>query len=673
MNAALDCRRRFLPLLDPLNPCIKIIKPQSHLRMWSKNAERGAFNKPLPEALMKRARGLKALILMTASWGLSMAAEGPRLPQMEGPLDQVPPASPEGAAIWTQRCSSCHDHPVDRIPPHVFLQFFRSPEQVVLALTKGPMVPQAQGLSEQQIRQVATYLTGRPPGAIVDIDPNANLCKKAAPRMQLGPQDWPDWGIDLNNSRFQRDPGFAAKDVPRLKVKWVFAYPPGQVDGQPTVTSGRLFVAHRSGRIFSLDAKTGCTYWSYQAKGGLRGAVVVGALPHRAANDDRFAAYFATEDGHVEALDAEKGTPLWSTSVGNHPLIRLTGSPILYRDRVFVGISTQEELASHNRDYPCCTSRGAIVALDAVTGDMIWTAYTIDEPKPIGTSAIGTPKFGPAGATVWTTPTIDAKRNLVYANTGNSFTQVSVPTSNAVIAFDLKTGERRWVSQILAADNYCSDTPEKCPRTGPDVDMIGSPMLLTLSGGRQIVVATLKTGESFGFDPDQHGKMIWHHAPQLPLGSREAGWGFASDGTQYFQNGWGISALDTVNGKELWFTKAPAPACSWKAVEIGGAMALFGDNQCTSRSSAALVLIPGAIFDGALDGHVRAYRTTDGELTWDFDTGRTWQAVNGANATGGSINFGAQAIADGMLYVNSGAGGLNQPGNALIAFSVDGK
>src|SRR5262249_53284406 len=145
---------------------------------------------------------------------------------------------------------------------------------VVDALTHGPMVPQATGLSAGQINDVATFLTGHEPGA-THFDPHANLCTQPAPAMKLHSGDWATWGIDLDNTRFQRNPGFTADDVAKLKVKWVFAYPGSHADGQPTVTSGRIFVADRAGWVFSLDARTGCTYWTFAPKAGVRTAVVI--------------------------------------------------------------------------------------------------------------------------------------------------------------------------------------------------------------------------------------------------------------------------------------------------------------------------------------------------------------------------------------------------------------
>jgi polyvinyl alcohol dehydrogenase (cytochrome) len=533
------------------------------------------------------------------------------------------------------------------------------------------MVPQAAGLSSEQIRQVATFLTGREPDTVASINPNANLCTHAAPAMKLRPTDWANWGVDLGNTRFQRQPGISIGSVPHLKVKWVFAYPGSVVDGQPTVTSGRVFVSDRAGWVFSLDAKTGCTYWSFAPNGGVRTAVVVGALPAPARNGAKFAAYFVTENGFVQAVNAETGKPLWVTRIESHPVVRLTGSPILFKGRIYVGTSSSEELESRDPKFVCCTSRGALVALNAATGNIIWTSYTVGKPERIGTNSSGTPMFGPAGASIWSTPTIDTKRNLIYANTGNSFSPISVPTSDGVVAFDLKTGNQRWVTQALADDNVCTDSdPKVCPSRGPDRDMNAAPILATLRNGKQIILAAIKTGDALALDPDANGRILWRRNI-MPWGN---GWGYSADEKSFYFNGRaGLAALDAATGEQRWLTPASSPACSWKPAEVRQAVARFGKNECLNIQSAASALMPDVIFSGALDGHMRAYRTVDGAKIWDFDTGRRWDAVNGIEAKGGSINYGAQAIDDGMLYVNSGSGGVNQPGNALIAFSVDGE
>ncbi len=84
--------------------------------------------------------------------------------------------------------------------------------------------------------------------------------------------------------------------------------------------------------------------------------------------------------------------------------------------------------------------------------------------------------------------------------------------------------------------------------------------------------------------------------------------------------------------------------------------------------------MPGVIFSGSIDGHIRAFLAATGEIVWDYDTVRDYQTVNGVAGRGGSLDSAGPAIANGMVFTNSGYGqwqGL--PGNVLLAFSVDGK
>jgi polyvinyl alcohol dehydrogenase (cytochrome) len=96
--------------------------------------------------------------------------------------------------------------------------------------------------------------------------------------------------------------------------------------------------------------------------------------------------------------------------------------------------------------------------------------------------------------------------------------------------------------------------------------------------------------------------------------------------------------------------------------------------MCSPAQSAAITAIPGVVFSGSIDGHLRAYAMQDGKVLWDFDTARPFETVNNVRAMGGSIDVGGPAIADGVVLTTSGYptfGG--RPGNVLLAFSVDGK
>lgn len=585
-------------------------------------------------------------------------------------------ASPDGAALYKQRCAACHDHPSDRVPSRDVLAK-RAPEDVMKALTVGAMKEQGAGLSNDEMRSLAVLLTGKEPGTSAEPAADANLCAaNAIGSFAMGGPEWNGWGRDVENSRYQPKPGLKSDEVPKLKVKWTFAYPGKLTYGQPTIMGGRVFVTTDAGKIYSLDARTGCTIWTIDVHSGVRTAISIGAMPK--ASKSKYAAYFGDEHTIVHAVDAATGAELWQTKLDEHPLARIAGSPVLYKDRIYVPLSSWEEGVAMNLKYECCKFRGSVAALDAYSGKLLWKTYSItDPPKPFKKNSVGTDMYGPAGAAIWSAPTLDVKRKVVYAGTGNSYTDVETNTANAILAIDAETGSLKWANQVTAHDNFLVGCympgAGNCPKpVGPDVDFGSSPILRTLPNGKQVILAGQKSGMLYALDPDQRGKTLWEK--KIGEGSALGGieWGPAADDENVYvaisdvipkagkQPG-GITALKIATGEEVWHTPAPKPVCTW------------GRKGCNSAQSAAVTAIPGVVFSGSLDGHLRGYSTKDGAIVWDFDTGQPFETVNHVKATGGSIDAAGPTVANGMLYVNSGYGRfVGQPGNVLIAFSVDG-
>ena len=585
--------------------------------------------------------------------------------------------APDGAKLYEQRCAVCHDNPQDRIPPKSVLAR-RSADEVIAALTTGSMKTQASGLKEAEIRALAVYVTGKQPSGPVDPAQLANRCQAPAGPINLKAPHWAGWGNDLDNTRYQPKPGLKAEDVPRLKVKWVFAYPGTTALGQPTIYGDRLYATTDSGQVLSLNAQTGCAWWATSVGAPVRTAITVGQLP--AGSKARFAAYFGDERGNVFAVNAENGEVLWKNKVEDHPVGRITGSPVLSGDRLYVPVSSIEEAISRGDKYECCKFRGSIVALDAYTGKLIWKSHAIaEEPKPFQKNAAGTQMYGPAGAAIWSAPTLDLKRGVLYAATGNSYTDAPSDGSDSIIAFELATGKIKWISQALPNDNYIMNCRQpgvgNCPKpSGPDFDFGSSPILRKLPNGKDVILAGQKSGTLYALDPDNQGKKLWE--VRLSQGTALGGieWGFTADATNVYvpiadpfgppdQRKPGLTALKIATGEKLWNVPAPPAKCAW------------GTQRCSNAQSAAATLIPGVVFSGTSDGHLRGYATPDGKIIWDFDTAALpYDAINGKQAKGGTIDSGGPTIANGILYVNSGYGRiLGMAGNALIAFSVDGK
>ncbi len=564
-----------------------------------------------------------------------------------------------------------------------------TPEAIYATLTTGDMVQQAQSLTDTEKRAIAEFFGGRPLGAAEagDASHMTNHCASNpvipphtfAEHVEVAPAEWNGWGNGLANTRFQPaafgSAAFDSKFVPSLKLKWAFGLPSGgETSGEPSFFRGRVFFGDYNSYAYSLDAATGCVYWSFHADAQIRTAALVAPVRH----DSRatYAVFFGDKKANVYALDARDGTLLWKRNLEQRLLSHITGAPVFYEGRLYVGLAGSEEIVSSDPHYPCCTYRGSLTALDASTGAVIWKTYTIpDEPKPTKKNSIGTQLWAPAGASIWTTPTIDPKRHAIYVGTGNAFTEPAAKTSDSIMAFDLKTGKVLWSYQALANDaspGGCGPNGPRdaqCPENpGPDWDFSNSPILQTLPGGKRILVAAHKGGAVVAVDPDRAGKLLW--TADLSAGRDTSApvqvqimWGGAADAQNvyYDTRAVTVAAIRLTDGKIVWSrTIEPSPAHPG----AGG--------RPRKGVEAALTLIPGVLFAGGWDGVLHALSTGDGHELWQFDTARDFTAVNGVAAHGGSLGAPGPVIAGGMLFVGSGyvGTGNGMPGNVLLAFSV---
>jgi polyvinyl alcohol dehydrogenase (cytochrome) len=585
--------------------------------------------------------------------------------------------APDGAAVFQKACASCHAQPGpdSRAPTREVLRSV-APEAILTALTVGNMFRQGAEITDAERRAVAAFLSGRPVGTPGPPSIVGNCTSKPAP-LQASALDagWNGWGNGVTNTRFQpaAKAGFTATSVPRLKLKWAYGF--GGVNSarsQPSVLGGRVFVASESGDVVALDAKRGCTYWTYHAQAGIRTATTVG--PYQTANASGFAVYFSDGGATAYAVDAETGRELWRRKVDDHVYARTTGSPTLYQNRLYVPTAGVGEEGQGGRpQYECCTFRGSVSALDASTGAVLWKSYTItEEPKPRSKNAAGVQTWGPAGGGIWGAPTVDAVRGAIYVTTGNNYSAPATPTTDAVIAMDMATGKIRWTYQPTPNDVWTGGCKQEnppdsnCPeKLGPDHDFSMAPLLTKGPNGRDVVIVQQKSGMAYAVDPDKQGALVWQY--KTSDGSGLGGqWGIAADSTQvYFGvNGprnapGGMRAATIDGGTEVWSKPGSDRLCG----TVRG---------CSAAQGAAVTAIPGVLFSGSLDGGVRAYSTVDGSMVWQFDTNKEFETVNGVTANGGAIDGPGPIVADGMLYVTSGYVSLiGRPGNVLLAFGVD--
>ncbi len=493
----------------------------------------------------------------------------------------------------------------------------------------------------------------------------AQQCPINAPLGDLAAKPaWNGWGVDMQNTRYQpaKDAGLSPSQVARLKLKWAFGVPNAKsMIGQPIMAGGRVFISGDTHTVYSLDAVTGCQYWSFIAEDDVRNAPTIGPTPERS---NRPSLYFGDLKGNVYAVDATNGELLWKVKADPHPKARITASPKLYEGRLYIGVSSLEEVGSSNPAYQCCTFRGSVLALDAATGRQIWKTYTINEPaKPTHKNSKGTQLWGPAGGGVWNSPTIDAKRRLLFVGTGDSYTEPAPKTTDSIMALDLASGKIVWSVQDLGGDAWivgCDATPkpENCPtKMGPDFDFGSSPILKNLPNGRSILVAGQKSGIVWAHDPDRQGAVVWkiQTAQKAPSFTGQIVWGGAADDQNaYFGlSSGGVIAIGLAGGVRKWF--APLEPAEGRA---------------RGRES-ALSVIPGVVFSTGWDGVVHALSSADGHVLWEYDTVKSYETVNKVAAKGGSMGGPGPTVADGMLFVGSGFPGVQNglPGNVLLAFS----
>ncbi len=591
---------------------------------------------------------------------------------------QAAQTKPDGAALFKEHCSMCHvsGGAKGNRAPAIEVLAQKTQEEILRALESGAMVIYGNRMSSAERRVVAAFLSSNTSNS--EALSMANPCATKTPITSKGlqdPENWNGWGVDVVNSRYQAHTSIRADNVPGLKLKWAFGIPDASTAyGEPTVVGGRVFFGSGNGTVYALSAESGCTIWTYRAETTVRTAITVAAT-----GASRALAYFGDGEANLYAVDAQDGKLLWKIKADSHRAARITAAPQLYRGRLYVGIASNEELSGGDPDYPCCTFRGNVVAVDALTGKLIWRGYAINEEPHPTTNGESHAKFSPAGAAIWDAVTIDAKLGRLYVGTGDAYVDPAADGTDAVVAFDLATGKRLWVQQKTPNDVFnfgCIDPRHfNCPpQMGPDVDFGSSPILVNLGGGHRVLLAGQKTGVMYGLDPDDGGKELWQARVGKGSGLGGIEWGSATDGKNvYAANSdistltspganppppGGLAAIDIRTGKLLWKTMPPKTPCE-------------GKPGCSAGQLAAVTAANDVVFSGAMDGHLRAYAAADGKIVWDFDTQPDFPTVNGVAAHGGSMSGSGAVVSGRMLYVASGfTVTAGMPGNVVLAFEL---
>jgi polyvinyl alcohol dehydrogenase (cytochrome) len=584
------------------------------------------------------------------------------------------PAAPSGEAIYMQRCAGCHDNATGRTPAKAVIQGLTR-SRIMRTLDFGAMMTIAYPLRRDEREAVATYL-GRP---VAEPGPRPEaFCSDRTVRVgDLTTGTWNGWSPRNDNTRFVPADlaGLTAADVPQLKLRWAFGFE-GDTSafGQPTVIGNQIFVGSAGGVVYALRADSGCIQWTYQAVGPIRSAIVA----TKSGNETRL--LFGDLTGWFYALNAADGAEQWKKRPEPHEAVRLSAPPLVRDGIALVPVASWEETRTLNTEYECCTFRGSLVALRVTDGAEVWRTYTIPRPPEVsGKTSAGVIIRGPSGVGVWGSPAVDEGRGRIYIGTGNNYSEPATDTSDAVMALDLKTGRIIWSRQAQSGDVFnaaCAavvKTPQ-CPASdGPDFDF-GAPTIYVRAGGRDLVLAGQKSGVVWAFDAARNGTVLWQR--RVGNGGINGGilWGMAADDQHVYatvsdaviQRTGTVRTIDPTKGGGLSAVNIRDGSVAWRWNPLP-----CDRPNCSPAQSAALTVIPGVVFAGSMDGHLRAHDTRDGTVIWDFDTARDFTTVNGVPGKGGALDGPGAIVANGMVLVNSGytrQGGM--PGNVLLAFAA---
>jgi quinohemoprotein ethanol dehydrogenase len=284
-------------------------------------------------------------------------------------------------------------------------------------------------------------------------------------------KDWITYGGAMNNQRYSTLDQINTSNVGQLKGVWMTRLGSGlgakyRFEADPLVIDGVMYIPTGNDDIFALDAKTGRKLWEWNSDIPQNMDLICCGWDNRgvAVGDGRV--YSGMLDGSFVALDQQTGKLLWRTQLEDyHDGYSLTGAYRYYDGLVFTGISGGEEAA-----------RGRMTALDAKTGAIVWTFYTI--PAPGDQFYAGSwpdpsnpdPQVGNAwkygGATIWQAPAIDPDLGMMYFSTGNAspnsggdIRQGDNLFSASILALDYKTGQYKWHFQEVHHDLWDFDAP----------------------------------------------------------------------------------------------------------------------------------------------------------------------------------------------------------------------
>jgi polyvinyl alcohol dehydrogenase (cytochrome) len=487
--------------------------------------------------------------------------------------------------------------------------------------------------------------------------------------------DWPVAGQNINNWRNQSsEQKITVQNANQLSTKWTFTTG-GDVSATPTVSGDAVYFPDWEGNLYAVDRNTGVRLWSrqiseYDGHPGSFSRVSPAVHNGDIIIGDTLSASAAHDGANIVAVNRQTGALHWIAQVDSHLAAVITGSPVVVGDMIFVGVSSNEEGLATNPNYPCCSFRGSVVALDANTGRIFWKRFTT--PNNHGNSD------GYSGNAVWQPPAVDLNRKLLYVGTGNNYevpdevkdcldrssesrqSLCFVPDDyfDSAMAIDMQTGVVKWSRRLQGFDIWtvaCTRNPNpvSCPvSSSPDYDLGGSgPNLFP-----DLVGFGQKSGIYWALNPDD-GSVVWSSAvgPGATLGGIE--WGTATDGKRIYvaitnsghkpyplldgstitSGAW--SALDVKTGKILWQTADPNQALDMGSVSVAN----------------------GVLYAPSYSGNMHGLDAATGRILWSFQSGGS--VLDGPSIVDGTVYWGS-----GYRHISPGQGN-----NKVYSFGVAGQ
>lgn len=499
-------------------------------------------------------------------------------------------------------------------------------------------------------------------------------------------QTWPYSGGDIRNTRTSADTIISPANVGSLKVKWVFTTS-GDVSATPTVDANSVYAVDWNGYVYSVDRASGALNWSNLVTNytGNPGGSISRTAPAISGSNiiigdqgDFNPASWATgffptslfgdstgKTASIMAINKANGVLSWRTVVDAHPWSMITSSPVVYNNVIYVGVCSFEETGELLGPWYVESYRGSVVALDALTGAILWRTYTV-------------PAGFPGGAVWGGSLAVDSVRGVLYASTGNNYrvpdnvdAQIAADPAHgdsylpandyidSILALDLQTGAVRWGKRLQGADtwNIARDSTTNDPAKGPDYDFGSSPNFFsTGSGAAKVdrVGAGQKSGVYWQLKPDT-GVVQWK--TQVGPGGTTGGiqWGSATDGKQVY-----VGITNSLNTP--YKIKNTTYTCgSWAALSASdGSIKWQTPDPQGAKCYGMITASNGVVFAGSTSGYFYALNAATGAVLWSFQSG-------GSTICGPSV-------VDGTVYWGSGYGrffnAFGTSNNKLYAFDL---